>query len=162
MAPRSVPGATPRRAKGDQGTPIEPQRGPQVRPRGGRVQPKGDPGDQKSLKSGPRGPIDGKVIRTVRPRRAPLEKNWKINRNHCTVDRFFCNYGYRTTFFPTFLGQLRTVCYVLGCKNSGRSDTGWVGVKRGGRGYILIGSRDGGWGAGAGFKNDPTKMKFSE
>ena len=105
MALRSVSRAPPRRAKGDQGTPIEPQRRPrepQVRPRGARVQPKGDPGDQKSLKSGPRDPIDGKAIRTVRPRRALLKKSWKINRNHCTIDRFFCNYGYRTTFFRLF------------------------------------------------------------
>ena len=90
---------------GDQRTPIEPQRRPrepQVRPRGARVQPKGDSGEQKSLKSGPRCPTDGKVIRTVRPRRAILERKQENQQKSLYYRQLFCNYGYCTAFVRLF------------------------------------------------------------
>ena len=139
MALRSVSWAPPRRAKGDQGTPIEPQRRPrepQVRPRGARVQPKGDPGDQKSLKSGPRDPIDGKAIRTVRPRRALLEKKtWEINQNHSTIDRFFVTMLIAQRFFD-FFGTAPNGLLCFGVQKQRSSQHVSGPRQKGGRGYI--------------------------
>ena len=77
MAPRSVPRAHPRRAKGDQGTPTEPQRRPKRAPSAAKRRPsaaQGRPREPKIFEKRPPGPNRWKSDSNGSPKESTFAK----------------------------------------------------------------------------------------